>query len=385
MHSSNAGVPLALNLHTLLFKTVNYCNLDCDYCYVRRFNAGRRAAVISHEIVARAIGDYVELAKEGRGTGPNGEWMVFLWHGGEPTLAGIDFFNRVLQLERRTGHSDFMINSITSNGTLINEDWSVFLKRNQFRVSISIDGPRPVHDLHRASKSNGSSFDSVINGINMLKRNAHPFGVMCVISEESVDNADEIFNFFADNELKRLTFLPRISKDSWLSPEAYARFMTRILDLWLERDDPDIHVRELENIAHELLGGRAELCEFNGCCGSYLAIDCNGDVYLCDLFIGNDFLKVGNILEESLKSMLDSNRTLEKLSLKSEIHDECKHCRYLSICKGGCLYRRCLTRGRPSDKDFYCQSRKALFEHMSMRLSDVFSCLPKQDIAGPVL
>jgi uncharacterized protein len=372
---------MSLNLHTLLLKTVNFCNLECDYCYVRPSNIDGRPTVMSDEIISRAIHDYVKLAEESRGTGPKGQWMMFLWHGGEPTLTGIDFFRRVLQLQKRIGHPDFIINSISSNGTLINQDWSDFLKRNQFRVSISIDGPMQVHNMHRVSKGNGFSFDSVMKGIKILKDNANTFGAMCVISKESIDKAEQIFDFFVKNNLKRITFLPHVSKQSWLSPEEYATFMTKIFDLWFERDDPDIHIRELENIMHELLGGQAELCEFNGCCGSYLAIDYHGNVYLCDLFIGDDSMKVGNILNESLKSIIDSNKTLEKVNRKVKIHNDCTDCEYLRICKGGCLYRRCLIRGIPSDKDFYCESRKAIIKHISTKLSDAFSC--KSDFLTP--
>jgi uncharacterized protein len=362
---------MSLNLHTLLFKTVNYCNLDCDYCYVRSFNAGHAQKVLSDEIASRAINDYAELAKAGRGTGPNGRWMAFIWHGGEPTLAGIEFFERVTHLQRRTGLSESTINSLTTNGILIDEHWSEFLRRNHFRISISIDGPSHIHDMHRFYQHKESSFNSVLKGINVLKRAALPFGAICVISEESVANVQEIFEFFMSHDFTRLAFIPRVSQESWLPANEYALFMTKIFDLWLQHDDPNVHIREFENIIHELLGGQAELCEFNGCCGSYVAIDYNGSVYLCDLFIGNDIMKIGNILEQNLTQILDSAHTIAKVNRKCCLNRECFACKYFPICKGGCLYRRCLTCGNPSGKDVYCEAKKRIILHISRRLSEL--------------
>lgn len=372
---------MALKLHTLLFKTVNYCNLACDYCYARRFHEGHTPTIISNEVVNRAISDYIELAEEGRGTGPDGQWMVFLWHGGEPTLAGIDFYEEVVRTQKCTKRADYMINSITSNGTLIDDSWIALFRENDFRVSISIDGPQHLHDIHRLSCSGSSCFKSVTQSIDLLQRNQIPFGVMCVITEESVHQAEDIFKFFVELGLKKLNFLPRISSNSWLPTVEYANFMARVFDLWIEHDDPSIYIRELENIIHELLGGRAELCEFNGCCGSYLAIDNTGDVYLCDLFIGYESMKVGNILTDSLKEILDSSETRRKVNSKIDIHHECSDCLYLPICKGGCLYRRTLPRGKYSDKDFYCEYRKAIINHITLGLSEIFSSLPREELS----
>jgi uncharacterized protein len=212
-----------------------------------------------------------------------------------------------------------------------------------------------------------------MRGVMFLRARHCPFGVLRVVSEEGAACADEIFDFFVTNGITRLAFLPRVERDSWIAPELYARFMTRIFDLWLERDDPDFHIREFENIVHELLGGRAELCEFNGCCGSYLAVDSNGDVYLCDLFIGSDSMRVGNLLRESLSDILDSDSTLAKVNLKCDVSEECWRCSFFKICKGGCLYRRCLVRGMPSDKDLLCEFRQRLVSHVSTRLSQVLA------------
>jgi uncharacterized protein len=323
------------------------------------------------EIIIRATADYMELANEERGTGPSGQYMFFLWHGGEPCLAGIDFFRRILRLQESTGRSDFMINSMATNGTLLDEEWADFLYQNRFRVSISLDGPKYIHDKHRISMCGKPTFDKVMEGIERLRACNQEFGTLCVISEESVQKVDELFHFFIVNGLRRLAFLPRITKKSWLRSDLYAYFMVRLFDLWIQRDDPCIYIREFENIIHELLGGRAELCEYNGCCGSYLAIDCIGDVYLCDLFIGDKSMRIGNVLKTHLKDMLDSPDTLHKISRKIQMNDDCEDCQFFRVCKGGCLYRRLLPSGLTSDKDLYCEVRKQVISHIGKSISEI--------------
>ena len=362
---------MALNLHTLLFKTIDYCNLDCDYCYTKKSSNIKHRDPIPFSIILKTFNDYIELADEGRGTGPEGGYISYIWHGGEPTLAGIDYFKKIVEIQNNSGYSKFIYNSITTNGTILNQEWIDFIKKNEFRLSLSIDGPKDVHDLHRLSVKNVSYYDKILTNIELLKDKQCQFGIICVVTEDSVDKAEEIFSFYLKNGINRLTFLPRITNYSQLSVDRYTHFMIKIFDLWFDYDLPNIYIREFENIIHELLGGKAELCEFNGCCGSYLAIDGNGDLYLCDLFIGNKYLRIGNIQENSLKEILDSDDTLNKIALKLNLNDECISCKYLKICKGGCLYKRCLSRGDPRDKDFYCNFKKGIINHISNRLSEI--------------
>jgi uncharacterized protein len=130
--------------------------------------------------------------------------------------------------------------------------------------------------------------------------------------------------------------------------------------------------KELENLIYEIFRGKAELCEFNGCCGSYLAVNYDGAVFLCDLFIGSESKKIGNILDMSLKQMLDRAETIIKISEKVGLNQECITCKYLEICKGGCLYRRLLLRNQSHDKDIYCKYRRNIIDHISLRLKSTF-------------
>jgi uncharacterized protein len=316
---------------SLIIKVVSTCNLACRYCDANT-HSNRRVSLdtVSH-IIKKAL-DYADRVE-------------FIWHGGEPLLMGIQFYEKVVELQKRyRREGQTIMNSLQTNGTLISQEWVDFFKANDFKVGVSLDGPPEVHNANRIFRNGQGSFEQVMRGIRLLKENGVEFGVLAVITKETVRlGAKKFLDFFIENGIFSIGILRQrpaliIGRTDALPREEFDKFAIELFDYWYSLDDPRIRIREFDAILSRILSARSGVCIFNGdCVGKYLGITPVGDVYHCDKFMFDERYKLGNVREQTFEEMLNPmNPKLIRIRLEFEGTKKSISCKYSKICNYGC-------------------------------------------------
>jgi uncharacterized protein len=306
------------------------------------------------------------------------ERICVVWHGGEPLLAPQSFYQRALDTARR--HSKRYRFVLQTNGTLLDGSWASFLTENGVGVGVSLDGPPAIHNAHRRLKSGKHSFDRVLGGIRRLREQGEEPMVLCVVTEDVVNQPEALFEFFVANGLYKFDFLPCLSLDPGsllpnrlgVSAEAFGRFMTRMFDLWRERDDTRVEIRYLRNVLQAVLGGRPTMCDF-GHCHRFISVDTNGDVYPCDLFIGIEEFCMGNIIDNPLIEIWGNERFERFKGIVSSRRHVCSGCEWEFACRGGCTMHWYLGGQDLVTSNVYCEARKAIFTYVWDEMSRLTS------------
>jgi len=315
----------------VITKVISTCNFACRYCDADTYSNQR----ISIDTVSNIIKKTLDYA----------DYIEFVWHGGEPLLMGIHFYEEVVELQKKfRRENQVIINSIATNGTLISQEWVDFFKANDFQVGVSLDGPPEVHNANRIFRNGQGSFEQMMRGIRLLRENGVKFGVLAVITKETVRlGAKRFLDFFIENGIFNIGILPQrpalnIGRTDALPREEFEKFAIELFDYWYSLDDPRIEIRELNAILDRIFGAESKICIFGGDCrGKILAITPNGDVYPCDEFMFDDRYKLGNVREQTFEEMLNPMNPklirirLEDLEIKKSIS-----CKYSKICNYGC-------------------------------------------------
>jgi uncharacterized protein len=355
-------------LYSVILKTTNSCSLACDYCYINRHNSGLRHTIMPLELVRKVIVDYMAITDKLQGSEAA---LLFTWHGGEPLLAGMEYYEEVMKMQRCIlPRSCEVLNCITTNAVVLDQRWIDFFAKNNFRVAVSLDGPEHIHNRHRFFSSGKGSFAHVMKAINLLKENNIDFGVLSVITEDLAREPQSFFEFCLAEEIFEVGFNPYITDTRWLSANEFADFNIRLFDLWYDLNNPDFRIREFADIIARIFGRRGNSCENEHCFGTHLSIDVNGDIYACDILIGNSDMYLGNAKEMNLDEVVTSSKynrlkQLSAISLKA-----CVKCRFYHVCQGGCMYRRYIEHKRLPGKDIYCSAKKKLISHIYHRLKE---------------
>lgn len=366
---------------TLIVKVTNDCNLDCSYCYA--INQCDLAEVFPFIMTHKVLENITRQALN-----MNTPVVKFIWHGGEPLLSGLHFFEEALELQTRYRRPNQRVdNSIQTNGVLLNYEWVDFFKANNFSVGISIDGPDHIHNAQRTNNVGEPSFKAVLAGLNLLKENGVNFGVLAVVTKKSLDQAKEIFHFILGQGISSIDFLPCVEVDpntgeiTGLTPTPFelARFMIEMFDLWYEHDDPLFKVRSFENILVGLAGQTPSLCTFSGNCSQHFAITPYGDLYHCDWFIGQKNKCFGNIVNQGLAELIQNEQYSEYVAGVNRPKIECLQCRWRPICNGGCTYHRSI-QGSFQSPYYFCLARKIMFNHMNGRFQATARSLGVTDL-----
>ena len=347
----------------LLLKPVSYsCNLRCKYCFYLRaadeYPDVKRPRM-TYETLEKIISQFLQYRfKE----------SIFGWQGGEPTLAGLEFFKHVVSLQQKYGESGQVIgNALQTNGILINDDWAKFLDEYQFLVGLSLDGPKIIHDRYRKSIGGKSVWDNIMDAAECLKRNNVEFNILCVISKANVNRVKEVYNFFLENEFFYIQFIPALETDQngrrasfSISASQYGKFLKELFDVWKENPSK-VSIRLFDSIISYYLGYQKGLCVLEKNCADYLLVEWNGDVYPCDFFVSKNY-KIGNIMKNSLSElMLKRNGKFRKL--KSDLSNDCNECKWIDLCNGGCIKDRIFLNNPYPEKSYFCEGYKNFFEY----------------------
>ncbi len=361
------------------------CNLDCDYCYYlekdtlypgKKFNLS--SFRMSLEVLELLIREYI-------GSQPQ-ERIEFIWHGGEPTLLGVDYFKKILEIQQQYAEGKTIANVLQTNGTLIDERWAEFLAENQFLCGLSIDGPRKFHDDHRRFTDGRGSWDKAVEAARLFKKYGVEFNTMSVVNASNCKEPVAVYEFLKEIGARFMQFSPiveRIAVDEGadmsivdnryaketaimqenVSAEDWGNFLCRIFDRWVKTDVGYCYVNWFDNTLAAYAGERPALCSMAAYCGCSLAIEHNGDAYCCDHFVFPEY-KLGNIFERPLAELAKSDKQLFFEQYKNDtLSARCRTCAYLNACGGDCPKNRIAKTEEGENISCLCQGFRRYFEH----------------------
>jgi uncharacterized protein len=295
---------------------------------------------------------------------------VFCWQGGEPTLAGLDFYQYAVTLMQRFGTAGQSVgNAFQTNGLLLDEDWCRFFTQYRFLVGLSLDGPAEIHDAYR-----GSAHADVMRAVRLLKDQSVEFNVLSVVTDRSAPQASRIYSYLRGLGVRHLQYIPCLEADPSgraaafsVRPEAYADFLCQTFDLWLPEAKEGASVRLFDALLKHALTGETGLCDFGGQCATYLVVERNGDAYPCDFFVAPEW-RLGNVRTTPLPKLLDRSPARRLRQARRRLPDECASCEWRTLCAGGCLKDRSRLTARLDVPTFFCTANKRFLAHAVPRI-----------------
>ena len=355
-----------LENHHLLIKPVGpVCNLDCKYCFYlekAELYPDKAWTPRAWRMDPATLERTIQQAAESQ----TGE-LQFAWQGGEPTLAGLDFFRQVVELQQRYGSGRRVSNGLQTNGILLNDEWCEFLARNGFLVGLSIDGPEELHNRWRVDRGGGGSHREAERGLALLRKHGVEFNTLTVVHRDSAACPLEIYHYLKSQGSRVMQFLPLVDPGQPWSLEGpdWGDFLCTIFDNWSQHDVGRVFVQLFEVALENWLGQPASLCFFRKQCGRAVALEHNGDLFSCDHFVESPH-RLGNVNTHELHWMLASPRQKQFGRNKSEkLPGQCQRCDVLFACHGECPKNRHLSdeNGEPG-LNYLCSGYLKFFRHV---------------------
>lgn len=359
------------------------CNLECRYCYYLHRPGAGPSRRMSREVLEAFIRD--TLAAQARA--PE---VHFAWQGGEPTLAGLDFFREVIALQAHHAPAGVRIeNALQTNGTLIDAEWAAFLAAHRFLVGVSFDGPAHLHDPLRRDARGRASHGKALRGLELLQRAGVEFNTLTVVHRLNWRHGVEVYRFLRRIGSRHMQFIPlveRVSRDGRLAgppddepdaelapwtapPGAFGQFLCDVFDEWLAHDVGSVFVQLFEEQVAALAGMPARLCVFGADCSGTPMLEADGSVYSCDHYAYPAY-RLGDILETQIGDLVRSRRQREFGRRKREpLPERCADCAYLAACAGGCPRHRFVRAVRGAPENYLCPSYRRFFRHSAPALA----------------
>jgi len=381
--------------HVMAKPTGAQCNLDCEYCFFlkkeRLYPESRFR--MSDEVMESYIRQNIEAQQV-----PH---VTIAWQGGEPTLMGIDFFRRAMEVERKYLKPGMTVeNTIQTNGVLLDEEWCRFLHDNNFLVGLSVDGPRHLHDAYRRDKGGNGTFDKVMRGARTLQREKVEFNILCTVNAVNSLHPLEVYRFFRDElHAEYIQFIPVVERDNEtgdqvglritersVRPKEWGRFLIAIFDEWVRSDVGRMFVQFFDGVLASYVRGYSSLCILQPTCGEGVALEHNGDVYSCDHYVEPGYL-LGNINQVSLGDLVSSGKQRDFGQAKADtLPRYCRECEFMFTCHGECPKNRVLTTpdGEPG-LNWLCEGLKAFFAHTEKHMRIMAELLRRGQTADGIM
>lgn len=370
------------------------CNLDCAYCYYRDKAEiySSRQAVMSTDVLESYIRQYLETV--------NLPVVAFCWHGGEPLLAGIDFYRKAVELQQRYAAGRQIENTLQTNGVLVNDEWCSFFRENSFLVGVSLDGPKDIHDAYRRDCGGIPTYDRVIAAVEKMYRNNVEYNILATVNSMSEGRGKEVYGFLRGisnfiqflpvveyvqmREGKRPLIVSPDAEDAvpapWsVSAKGFGKFMCDVFDEWIKCDVGSRFVQLFDVTLANWCGVPPSLCAFCETCGDAPVVEHNGDVYSCDHFVYPEY-RLGNIMSSTLADMYTSQEHQAFGRDKREaLPMECKRCAYSFLCRGECpKHRFAVARNGEPYMNTLCEGYKEFFRHSDPYMRHMKMLLQKE-------
>ena len=362
------------------------CNLDCSYCYYlkkERLYPESETFQMTDETLEDYIVQHIDASPD--------EVIRFSWHGGEPTVLGLDYFRRIVELQRKHQPPDrSIVNGIQTNGTLLDDNWCNFFAQEGFAVGVSMDGPPEMHDLHRVNKDGKPTHWLTMRGYKLLRKHGVYTDILCVVNAENVRFPLQVYRFFKQINAQYITFLPLVEPDDRggvthdsVPAEAWGEFLCTVFDEWIDGDIGRVKVQIFEEAARTAFNQEHSLCIFRPTCGDIPIVEHNGDFYSCDHFVDDEH-HLGNIRETPLVELLESpaQRAFGRDKLET-LPRYCLECGVKAMCNGGCPRNRfILTPDGETGLNYLCAGYKRFFAHCQPFISEVAALWGRQSLGG---
>ncbi len=379
---------LAKGFHLLAKPAGPICNLGCKYCFYlekEKFLDPASRFRMTGEVLENFVRQYIESHP-----GPE---VNFAWQGGEPTLLGVEFFRRAVELQKEYTGTKRISNAIQTNGVLLDDEWGRFLSQENFLVGLSLDGPADLHDCYRTAKSGAPSFDRVLQGLEILKKHQVEFNTLTCVHRKNAEHPQRVYEFLKKAGARFLQFIPIVERrpdekaaaigldlayppglegdeaaspvTPWsVRPKAFGQFLSDIFDRWVRHDVGRIFVQHFDVTLASWMGMDPPLCVFSERCGTALAIEHDGSLYSCDHYVYPEY-HLGNIAERSLLEMIASGQQRKFGNDKADsLPRFCHECDVLALCHGGCPKQRFMATpdGEPG-LNYLCAGYRQFFHH----------------------
>ena len=378
------GQPALTAFHIMTKPMGPICNLDCRYCfYLEKENLypGKTNWAMPEDVLETYVRGYIQSQ--------NVPQISFAWQGGEPTLLGVDHFEKVVELQTKYAEGKRIENAFQTNGVLLDDQWCEFLAKNRFLVGLSIDGPQKLHDHYRVDKGGQPTFKRVMRGLGYLKKHGVEFNTLTVVQRHNSHHPLEVYRFLRENGSGFVQFIPIVERIAnspnpdglvLISPESdasarvsewsveplqYGKFLCAVFDEWVRNDVGRCFVQMFDVALESWMGYPASLCVFRETCGSAMAIEHNGDLYSCDHFVYPEN-KLGNIMESPLSSLVNSTRQHKFGQDKLDtLPRYCRECDVRFACNGECPKHRFIrTPDGEEGLNYLCAGYKRFFHHI---------------------
>jgi uncharacterized protein len=367
----STNIPKAF--HTMAKPTGSACNLNCDYCFFlkkERLYPGSdfRMSDEVHEAYIKQLFEAHQVPQ-----------VTVAWQGGEPTLMGLDFFRHSMELQKKYAKPGTRIeNTFQTNGILLNDEWCRFFHDNNFLIGLSLDGPKELHDTYRKDKGGHGTFERVMKAIRLLQKYEVEFNVLCTVNRTNADHPLEVYRFFRDDaHVQYIQFIPIVERENEsgyqegntvsnrsVQPDQWGHFLSTIFDEWVKRDVGRTFVLNFDGALAGWLGMAGTVCIFGPTCGQGMALEHNGDLYVCDHFVEPNYY-LGNILKTPMIELVASDKQRKFGQDKTDtLPRYCRQCEVLHICNGECPKNRFMeTPDGEEGLNYLCEGYKAFFKH----------------------
>ncbi|PQV52850.1 uncharacterized protein LX70_04042 [Defluviimonas denitrificans] len=365
------------------------CNIDCKYCYYlekEKLFPEEKKFRMSHDVLESYVRQTIECSLE---AGLN--QVGFAWQGGEPTMLGVGYFEEIVTLQQKYAPRDVKItNTLQTNGTLLDDDWGAFFAANDFLIGLSIDGPRKIHDRYRVTRSDRPTFDSVMRGLDVLRRHGVAHNALTTVHHGNGGKGKEVYRFLRRLGIDFMQFIPIVERSpgvglagapqvdmapenlvtAWsVSPKVYGKFLCDVFDTWFKHDIGKVFVQHFDVQLGLWLGHPSSLCVFAETCGNALAIEHDGSLFSCDHYVYPDY-RLGKITETPMRELLWTERQVDfGHDKKTKLTSQCQECRFRFACNGGCPKHRFATsRSGEAGHNYFCESYTMFLRHAESRL-----------------
>lgn len=360
-------------LSILIKPASSACNLQCRYCFyhdVAENRDTRNYGLMTFETLEILVQRAFEC----------GEYQVgFAFQGGEPTLAGLDFYKKLLEFQKKYNVKKIKVtNALQTNGTVIDKEWAMFLAENHFLVGLSLDGPKEIHDLNRINATGAGTYSKIEKTINLFNTHRVTYNILCVVTKSVARHIGKVYNYFIKKGFRYLQFIPCLDElgvepglnPYSLTPDLYEEFLKRLFDLWFKDflAGKEISIRMFDNIVQMLLGYPPESCDMKGACSANIIVEADGSVYPCDFYVLNEW-KMGDVLTHNFQGMLTGETARKFVEVSQRLLQQCRSCRFFFVCRGGC--RRHYEPLCSDNDNYFCTAYQGFYAYALPRFYEI--------------